>query len=89
MAPRTIACFSLDEYTANPVFLDTNDIDETNSSSARAGPDADHVLPPSRLRSVPERTRAVVDRFEREGLDLAATFLNPGARDEYDFGVTG
>ena len=41
------------------------------------------------LRSVPERTRAVVDRFEREGLDLAATFLNPGARDEYDFGVTG
>jgi hypothetical protein len=43
----------------------------------------------SGLRSVPERTRAVVDRFEREGLDLAATFLNPGARDEYDFEVTG
>ena len=43
----------------------------------------------SGLRSVPERTRAVADRFEREGLDLAAVFLNPGSRDEYDFGVAG
>jgi uncharacterized protein with GYD domain len=43
----------------------------------------------SGLRSVPERTRAVADHFEREGLDLAAVFLNPGSRDEYDFGVAG
>jgi hypothetical protein len=43
----------------------------------------------SGLRSVPDRTRAVADRFEREGLDLAATFLNPGSRDDYDFGLTG
>jgi hypothetical protein len=39
------------------------------------------------LRSVPERTRAVADRFEREGLDLDAAFLNPGSRDEYEFGI--
>ena len=43
----------------------------------------------SGLSSVPERTRAVADRFEREGLDLAAVFLNPGSRDEYDFCVAG
>jgi len=43
----------------------------------------------SGLRSVPERTRAVADRFEREGLELAAVFLNPGSRDEYDFGISG
>jgi hypothetical protein len=43
----------------------------------------------SGLRSAPERTRAVADRFEREGLDLATVFLNPGSRDEYDFFVSG
>jgi hypothetical protein len=43
----------------------------------------------SGLRSLPERTRVVADRFERAGLDLAAVFLNPGSRDEYDFGVAG
>lgn len=39
--------------------------------------------------SLPERTRAVAERFEREGLDLGAVFLNPGSRDEYDFGGAG
>jgi hypothetical protein len=43
----------------------------------------------SGLRSLPERTRVVADRFERAGLDLAAVFLNPGSRDQYDFGVAG
>lgn len=43
----------------------------------------------SGVRSLRERTRAVADRMERMGLDLAAVFLNPGSRDEYDFGVAG
>jgi hypothetical protein len=43
----------------------------------------------SGIRSLRERTRAVADRLERTGLDLAAVFLNPGSRDEYDFGGAG
>jgi hypothetical protein len=42
----------------------------------------------SGLRSVPERTRAVAERFEREGLDVATAFLNPGSRDEYGFEIS-
>ena len=41
------------------------------------------------LRSVAQRMRVVAERFERDGLRLDASYLNPGSQDEYDFRLAG